>query len=333
MSGSGRAALEAVVEVQPQAPLFDAVLNSRDTLTLNSSVLIDSYESAVGSYASQAVNSLAGFTYANAHGDVASNKGVALSSDATVFGDAKPGPGYAVSFSQGSFVSGSTAPAPAPMPFDPIVVPPTPSTGAYGVPDAGSRSLAAGDYGFDSLSIGKGATLVVHGPANIVCTDFTGGRTGRLVIDASNGPVTIYVTGSYNHMSGFESVPAAGSPMALAFMLTAAQDINFPANSKLRGGYYGPQTNFTFTNYNEIWGAFSGNRVDMSADTRFHYDESLRSYWEQRGGGYHDPLEVLMWRKVAVTPTALMRDRRDPFTVLGVNRANLRAPADAWDQP
>ena len=57
LAGSGRAAAEVVVEVDVQAPLFQAVLNSDEQLTLNSGVSIDSYDSFVGDYASQAVNS------------------------------------------------------------------------------------------------------------------------------------------------------------------------------------------------------------------------------------------------------------------------------------
>ena len=56
MAGSGRAAVEVVVENLGMAPLFRAVLNSREELTLNAGVLVDSFDSELGTYASQAVN-------------------------------------------------------------------------------------------------------------------------------------------------------------------------------------------------------------------------------------------------------------------------------------
>ena len=61
-----------------------------------------------------------------------------------------------------------------------------------------------------------------------------------MVIDAVDGPVTIYIANSYFHDNGFEVAPAFGSPMAVAFMIDAQQDIVFPSNAKVRGAYYAP---------------------------------------------------------------------------------------------
>jgi hypothetical protein len=330
LCGSGRAALEAEVQMVFDDPLFKAVLNSKDTLTLNSSVMVDSFDSELGSYASQAVNSNGVHVYANANGDVSSNMGIVLNSNATAFGDAIPGPGYSVVFNTGAYVSGSITPAPVAFSFPPIQVPAVAGSSPLVVPDNGSYSLPAGIHGFGALQIGTKSTLVVHGPAKIVCTDFTGGKLGKLVIDATAGPVTIYVKGAYQHISGFEAQPAGSSPMALAFMLTKAQDVTFPSKSKISGAYYGPATNFTFTSANEIWGAFAGNRIDMSSSTKFHFDESLMKHWDNQTSGGSDPLDVLVWRRAAVAPALLLRDRRDPFAVLGVAKAALLSPAKAW---
>ena len=106
MAGSGRAALETVVEFDPdENPLFVATINSKDELTLNQGVLIDSYNSTLGPYASQVASSANGFPFANPNGHVRSNKDVLLSNLASVFGDAIPGPGHSTSFSAGSFGS------------------------------------------------------------------------------------------------------------------------------------------------------------------------------------------------------------------------------------
>jgi hypothetical protein len=333
MCGGGRAALEAVVSMAPEAALFQGVLNSRETLTLNSGVMVDSYASKDGAYAAQVANNHNGIAYAKPNGDVLSNQNIVLNANASVFGDATPGPGHAVSFATGSYVSGSTASSPEPFAFPPVVIPPIPIDDNLILADGASVTLPPGAYGYDQLRIGKSAKVVVQGPATIVCSDFVGGKSGRLEIDASGGPVSIYVDDSYTHLSGFEAQPASGSPMALAFLIEGTQDISFPASAKIRGGYYAPNSNVTFTSSNEIWGAFACNRIDMSASTRFHFDESLLDYWNGHVGGDQDPLDMLMWRAVAFEPAALMRDRRDPFAVLGVDRELLRSPAASWEMP
>jgi hypothetical protein len=329
LSGSGRAALEAVVVIHSQEPLFSSVLNSKEPLHLASGVVVDSYASAAGTYASQASNTYNGYGFANDNGDVSSNSDIMFASGATVFGDATPGPGHTCSFSSGTYVSGSTAAAPEPFAFPPIRVPSTPIAGALAVPENGSSTLSAGNYGFTDVSIGRGAKLMVQGPATIVCTNFTGEMYANLEIDAVNGPVTFYIQGSYTHVNRFEATSAVGSPMALAFMINTAGSLGFPPNAKLRGAYYAPNADVQFTSGIEVWGAFAANRISMAANTRFHYDESLMDHWNNAGPG-GDPLEVLVWRRAPVTPHALTIDRRDPYTVLGVERAALLSPADSW---
>jgi hypothetical protein len=54
-------------------------------------------------------------------------------------------------------------------------------------------------------------------------------------------------------------------------------------------------------------------------------------HWSNSDPGNDDPLDVIVWRKAPVEPSFLLRDRRDPFQVLGVDEDNLPAPAAAWD--
>ena len=329
MAGSGRAALEVEVEDIRQSPLFPNVLNSREQLTVNADVMVDSYDSSLGTYASQAVNTSGIHTYAGTNGDVSSNKGVVVNANAHVFGDATPGPGYAVTLNSGSVVTGSTAPAPNPFSFPQIAIPAVPPGSPMSVPNGSSQVLGAGKHSFTGLAIGKSATLTVQGPATIVVDDFTGGKDARLVIDASAGPVTIFVRNTYNHINGFEAVPASGSPMALAWMIDGTQSINFPSASKVRGAFYAPNADITFTSNNEAWGSFAGNRVAMSSSMKFHYDEVLSQYWNTATGGNTNPIQVLGW-KVAQVPPNLLTDRRNPFAVLGVAKGNLSSPALSW---
>jgi hypothetical protein len=46
-------------------------------------------------------------------------------------------------------------------------------------------------------------------------------------------------------------------------------------------------------------------------------------------GTGEDPLVWLAWRS-ASPPSDLLKDRRDPFALLGLDRAALPSPAEAW---
>ncbi len=329
MVGGGRSALEAVVEIYTPEPLFDSVLNSKEPLGMAANVRVDSYASAVGSYASQVVNTHAGYAYANAGGNVSSNEDIHFASGAWVFGDATPGPGHACSLAGGTYVSGSTAAATDVFTVPSIKIPAIPVTGSYNVAAGSTATLVAGNYSFNALSIGTSARLKIKGPAKVVCDDFTGEMYGKLEIDATNGPVTIYVKDDYTHVNKFEAMATPGSPMALAFMLCGSDSISFPPKANLRGAYYAPNADITFSSGSEVWGAFAAESIHMTSGIKFHYDESLKDYWANAGNG-GDPLDVLVWRHVQVTPQTLAQDHRDPFTVLGVDKNLLASPAQCW---
>ncbi len=331
LCGSGRAALEAVVEKSNQEAIFDAAISSRTQLTLNADVLVDSFDSTVGTYASQAVTPSGGLNYALSNGNVYRDAAIVLNTQAQVFGDATPGSANAVSFSgPGATVHGSTTPAQGPLTFPPIQVPNLPSGTSMAIPNGGSSSLLSGSHSFSTLDIGQDAHLTIQGPATLVVGSFVGGQDAFLEIDSTNGPVTIYVTQSYTHTSGFQAIPVTGTELALGFLLNSTQPVTFPPNSQVRGAYYAPNADVTFSSTSEAWGSFVANSVTMAPGTRFHYDESLAQHWTVDDGTTKDTMNLLYWRKRDFQPRALLRDRRDPFVALGLNRNALPRPAQAW---
>jgi hypothetical protein len=331
LAGSGRAALSIIVGDMTEEPLFSAVLNSDETLTLNSGVTIDSFDSELGGYDPQRVNvGFGGRPYALAGGHVASNSDIVLNANAVLFGDATPGPGHVVhNVATGSHISGSTTPALTPFAFPPITPPSVPSAGPFTLAPSTSLTLPPGNHGYGNFALERNSTLTVTGPATLVMDDFTGGKDSRLVINAANGPVTIFVQGNYNHISGFEAVPAPGSPMALAFMVQGGGDVLFPSAARVRGAYYVPNAAVTFASNCEAWGSFAGRRIDMSSSMRFHYDESLSKHWNTEGSQAGESLRQLSWQRGTVAPD-LMRDRRDPFVILGLEQGDLPSPSEAW---
>ena len=330
LAGRGRVAIEVVVSSSNEGePLFAHALNSDEPLHFSSGSMVDSYDSSLGSYASQAINVTDGFTHAESNGQIASNSDIKLAGDGHVFGDATPGPSSTVDVGAQGYVSGSTLPALAPMIFPPIAFPPVPSAGNYTVPNNGSKTLPSGQYGFDQLTIGKGGVLTVEGPADLVLIGFEGGMDARLMIDATNGPVTVY-TDTYSHLKNFEAFPVAGSPMAVAFMIDQASDLKFPNGAQIRGAYYAPNARVHFPSSGEVWGAISGRELHFAAKTMYHYDEVLSEHWTKPKDAGAGDVELLSWRKTAIDPS-LLASRGNPFDSLGVTHKDVLHPADAWD--
>ena len=52
--------------------------------------------------------------------------------------------------------------------------------------------------------------------ATIVIDDFSGGKNGKIYVDAIDGPVTFWVRNGYSHIKGFEIDAVQGSANAIA---------------------------------------------------------------------------------------------------------------------
>ena len=236
MQGSGRYGIELIVDTGGAAttPMFPSVVFSDEQLSIDSNQLIDSYDSSLGSYASQAVNLAHGATHANQNGSVGSNAGIVVSSNTKIFGDATPGPSYSVSLDSGVVVTGSTIPAPAPVPLPVLSVPSTPSSGNYTV--SGTKTIAAGSYAYGTLKLNENAHLIVEGPADIVVSStFETGEDSTLEIDAANGPITFYCQGSFKYNEKTSISTASGSPADVAFVFDTTGSISFPEESTSSG--------------------------------------------------------------------------------------------------
>ena len=332
---SGRAAIEVIIDLTfgLSAPLFESLLNSDKPITLSSGVLVDSFDSAVGTYASQATNTYGWLPYAKSNAIVRANENVVMNSDALIFGDATPGPGYTVTQGTGAYVSGSTDPAAMGAIMPAIEAPVLVSSGPLTVPPDGVVSIPAGQHAFDALTLGRDSTLRIEGPADIVVSSFLGGKEARLEIDARLGPVTIYCMGAYTHLAGFEALPAVSdSPMALAFMIEGPESvivdgvetaniIVFPSGSLIRGAYYAPNTEVIFTSDNEFWGAITGGTVSMASGMRFHFDEDLMQHWQAETGQGKGEVDFVAWYESSI-PAALAADRSDPYDALDLTAAD-----------
>ena len=350
MKDSGRAALRVVVEDEGGggggggggAPNdgFLGMLFSNKHMQLDQDVMIDSYDSSLGTYASQATNTYLGTTYAGSAGGVSGNATIQLDSNVKVFGDVSCGPGIAPSMSANVYVSGSTAPNSQTIPLAAIPVPVVASSGAYSVANSATQTINPGTYHFTSCTQGRYSTLKVIGPATIVLDGYTTGRNATLELDCTNGPITIYDTGIWSVDRDYTVQPKSDTSVDAAFLISSSGTVQFDQGSKIYVGFYAPNATIQVDQGAECWGALVADQISVDQSTKFHFDENLSGFqlpWDvpdpaPADDGQADP-KVVSWSKIEFPVHEYSADRRDPFTLLGVQKQDLKAPAEAREDP
>jgi hypothetical protein len=349
MKDAGRSALRVVVEGgaggggggggvdNPNDPFFTMLFGYKK-LNLALNVLVDSWDSSLGTYASQATNLKDGVAYAGSGGGVSGNDEIQLNNGVHVFGDVHSGPGTQVLMGTGSYVSGSTTPNPEKVPLAPFTVPVIASSGSYGVAAGTTKTLTAGSYHFKDVTINKNAKLVIDGPATVVMDAFSTVTDATVELNCTNGPITIYDTGTWMTGKNFTLAPAPGSPVNAAVMVTKGT-VKFAQGSKIYAGFYCPEATIQVDTGAEIWGALVADMVVVGGATRFHFDENLKKFplpWDLPDKVSEDvpaaEPAIISWSKIGFPFDLYKGDRRDPFSLLGVEKASLPSPVEAWEE-
>ena len=138
--------------------------------------------------------------------------------------------------------------------------------------------------------------------------------------------MTFFCTGPYVYNKSLTVSTVTGSPRDVVWMITKSGELVFDAGCELVGGFYAPDADFTLTSNNEVFGAIAANRLTMNSGTRFHFDEFLLN----RDGARND-WRIVSWNRSGGASAISRANRRDPFQLLGVDRAALPTPANAWD--
>jgi hypothetical protein len=291
---SGRRKAVEVVLASKTAEIFSKALFGQQDLDMSGTVFMDSYDSELGTYASQAVNThpVTGDTYANANGGAGSNGNVTVGGNVTVLGDATPGPGGSVAINDDAYVDGSTAPAEdvtvlAPVPY----APPIASAGDFST--NGNQTITAGVHRFDGFSVGAKGKLTFTGAVTLyVDNDFS--VTGQAeIIVAPGASVTIYHNGASFNLSGGGLVNKTELPENFR-VLSNANTVEFSGGSGYYGMVYAPNGDVIPSGTSDVYGSFVGNRILVSGTINFHYDEVLG---RKNTFTFGTP-DVVSWRKV-----------------------------------
>lgn len=306
----GRAGSQIEVVVREQANgFYQWAAYGDESLDLDSNAFIDSYDSTVGDYDSQAVNSSGGDTWANEDGDVGSNGNIVMKQNSTVFGDAQCGPSASTSVVGNAELSGSSTPAADLVELPPLVIPGTPSAGDLTVPGGTTHSMPAGDYAYGSFLASAGSTVKVYGPSTIVLTNMELASNSQFVVDATNGPVEVYVLEDFIIGSNTLLTSTTYSPADLEFFLESdnvidpdltvdLDEVDFNSNAKMYGTIYAPNAAVAINSNFELFGALVAHSVLLDSNAKVHYDESLG--WTSSGASV--AFDTLCWRELPYTP-------------------------------
>jgi hypothetical protein len=277
-------------------------------LDMSSNARVDSYDATLGTYAAQAVNSTGSQNYALTNGDVGSNNSVALSQNAKVWGDATPGPGGTTTTAGSNYlITGTTTPMAEPMDMPAIDVPALVSSGNLSISGAGT--LPSGNHRFGSLLVNNGSHLVVTGPATIVVDDFRLNSNSSFTVDATNGPVSVYVYNDFLLNSNTLMAATDFLPKNLEVLLLSdniidpavtvdLDTVDFNSNAKLYGTIYAPEA-FVDVNSNfELFGSLVAKQVRLRSNATIHYDESLATSKAEGDSTW----QVVCWRPLPYQP-------------------------------
>jgi hypothetical protein len=277
-------------------------------MAMSSNARVDSYDATLGTYASQAVNSDGSSTYAGTDGDVGSNKDVGLSQNAKVWGDAVPGPTGIANIGVNVVVTGTTLPNSESIPLPPIEVPAIATWGPVTYSGA-TNAIGPGDIAFDSILVDSNSHVQVTGPARIVVGDFRLNSNATFMIDASAGPVELYVLNDFLLNSNTTLASTDFLPKNLEVLLLSdniidpavtvdLDTVDFNSNARLFGTVYAPDA-FVDVNSNfELFGSLVAKKVRLRSNATVHFDESLATTKKDLDSTW----EIVCWRLLPYQP-------------------------------
>jgi hypothetical protein len=292
--GGQRRAVEVVLAPELERIFTRALFGELD-LGASGTVFTDSYESDMGTYASQAVNvhGPTGLTYAKAGGHLGSNADINLSGTVTVLGNATPGVGHSVNIGgTGIYIEGSTAPAATPEVFPTLdYLPEIPSAGDYS--ETTDHTISTGEYRYSTFLAEGKATITISGDVTLwVDASFRVGGQAEIVISPGSS-LTIH------HGSGDMVVEGGGvvntTKMPRNFKVLSSGDlVKLSGSSEIHGAVFAPNAVVDPGGTSDIYGSFVGRQIVIDGTANFHFDEALMRNPELR-----QKLRVVSWRRVS----------------------------------
>lgn len=284
--GSERRTVESVVEVsQAKSNPFQYAAFGLDWVVFNGGSKGDAYDSALGTYAGQAVNlDKWGNTIAVADCDVGSNGPITVSGSGTVVnGDVTPGPDDSTTINGGGKVDGSTSPMPADQEMPPIDTSAVydangqviaalknyaswtkvgnasvDASGNVVVQNGGTITIPAGTYYANSIKLTNNSKLVTQGKV-VLYVGHKVDASGGSFVNTSQIPANFQIYGL-----GDESQ-------------NGSDNVSISTKDGFFGTIYAPKMGVTISGGGSYFGAVVGLTVKDTGGSAFHFDLALKN--------------------------------------------------------
>jgi hypothetical protein len=327
MCGSGRATLALVVHRKPASIAALGVLGGND-VTIGNDAKVDSYDSRTGAPPDETMR-------------LQSNGAIVVGDNATILGDAAPGPQSSITLGKGAKVTGSTAPNDQNVELPLLTVPHIESSGNVSGVLLLPKVLKGEMLAYDKLNVGSGTQVVIVGPTTLVVDTLTVANTGRLRFDSSGGPITLYVTNMIKLAPGAGLAFSSNDTKGVSLLVPSSENVDHDgdgiADSPVRigcpgpfyGTLYAPEAKVSLPANFELFGTVAAKHLALGVGAAVHFDEALKA----DGGDEASTVERLSWRVVEIPVEIAKNLTPDPFAALAVDPAALLAPAAAHADP
>lgn len=337
LSGRGRFSIGTVLQRQKD-PVASLGIYAVTNVTVGKNSILDGYTSTDGSFDSQ-VDATLGNGSTGIGARIQAGTDIVLSgaaggvmgigvggtpSGTTVYGDASPGTNGTVSIGSGVTVTGSTSPSLNGVELPEIEVPEVPEKDDLVLGLLEYSRVSASERYHETLTVPAGRTLPISGPMNIVIGEFTLEVGATLEIDATDGPVTIYVTEHllFNVGSVVENVTE--DPSGLVLMITADEwrdfdqdriadnPVEFFPDGKFYGYIYAPTVDFDLSAATHLIGGVAANSVTLADGSRVTFDAAMTT---KEVAVSRLPLQVA-WQVLDIPDEPICSSRKDPISYL-----------------
>lgn len=338
LCGSGRASISLVVE-NKRPTIASRGVFSQNAITIQAGAVIDSFDSRLNP---GGLLLLGGPELPTDQARVGSNGSVTIqgttlrATGAQVLGDVRPGPGGVVNAGTGAIITGSTAPSDASAVLPPIHFPDVAQDGDvnYGLP---TPALAlTGQHGYHALELTGLGRATLTGPLELVVDSLVLGAGTTLTLNATNGPVRIYVRDWLKLAQGSSVVCSSTDPTKITIACDGSATVDrdgdgvvdapvtVSSTSSFYGYVYAPRASVTLAKTFTLWGAIATMGLTVAGGGRVHFDRAFVDLPSDEGA---EP-ENVCWRLVQLPPARIVESRMDPLTYL---KSQLIAPVASKD--
>jgi Tfp pilus assembly protein PilX len=159
---------------------------------------------------------------------------------------------------------------------------------------SGSNDNVWGGIAGNAISLDNGQTKTLSGKAGgadyyVTSVELKNGST--LNIDATAGPVNIYLTGGLDAKNG-SAINITGAPPDFTIYSNSTAKIDFKHGSTFKGTVYAPYAPVDMKNSSEVYGLIWANTVDIKNSGQFYFDTALKDKFTS------DDISIVSWREV-----------------------------------